>query len=109
MSNNQPIAGHTRALTRTEKEYLLQLRFRTDPDHPTYIFELRRSRWGLIVWTLMCTYEVASQFTKTRATLDALKRGGLIEIGPGQSLPHPFTNGYGHPITLTAAGREATS
>lgn len=100
--------AHDRALTLAEREFLEQLRFRNDPQHPSFIFSLDRGRQGVIVRTMFGTYETHPRFTKNQRTLDGLEREGLITIGQIQKLPHPFgPGGAGKPIAITASGRNA--
>lgn len=102
--------GHNRALTRTENEFLEQLRFRqhqSDGAQGAFLSALTPRRQTLIVRTMMHTYEIHPGMTKNQSTLDGLEAAGLIKIGPGQKLPAPFApGGYGRPITITQLGRD---
>lgn len=102
--------AHDRALTRTEREFLEQLRFREHQPggaQGAFLFSLRQGRVGVIVRTMMNTYETHPQFTKNQRTIDRLEAAGLIQIGSLQRLPTPFApGGAGKPVTITQLGRE---
>lgn len=110
MITNRARPGHDRALTRAESEFLQQLHFRRQQPEGVqgaFLFDLSLSRRGVIVRTMMNTYETSPRFTKNQRTLDALEAAGLIEIGPVQKLPDPFGPcGYGQPVTITQLGRQ---
>ena len=82
--------AHDRPLTRTEREYLQQLRLRQrqkDGSQGAFVFSLRRGRMGLIVRTTFNAYETHLRFAKNQRTLDLLS--GFCDRhaqAPGQNM-----------------------